>query len=479
MHIRQIPAFLCVIILMTITGYGQSGTATCTDTFSGGDTIGACTIPLGSGKLTFTATTFPETCEEGHNVTVHYHLFTQNGFSYTDPEGNNSSLPLSFSSVTGSNGLPACPKDSSFPASAEVALTANIADFGNAITYLPPTEQASITTLDAGSLGPEYMVLAVIYAPPGSGSNVIYSSTTMTGATNSFSNTFTNANTVSQTVGLKAAGIPAIMGSSVSQTIDTGFTQSSATSGSIAFNKSATTTFQANGPTNPATGIDHDFDQITIWLNPVLEIEQFGNNVILGQGGFDPRDPTGEVDTITLFVSDIKSLIAGTFTGDPDIPNRLARTWAGSGQGITTADLSTILARDPFANGSTTIDTTRFTLTGQNFTYAPPPGGGTPDLVGLTLNYLTTTMQTEGASDSYSVGVTIDVSQSFFSILTSEMKSSNTLTWTSTNTLQSTQGSGQTATFNMQQPPVGYTGPTNLVVYQDNIYGTFFFNLIP
>jgi hypothetical protein len=483
MHIRQVLAFFCASILMTITCYGQSGSSTCTGSFSNGDSISACTIPLGSGKLTFNATSFPETCQENHNVTVKYTLFTQNGFVYTDPGGNSSSLPLNFSRITGSNGLPACPKSTSLPASAEVALTGNIADFGNAITFLPPSEQASITSLDVGSMGPKYMVVTVIYAPPGSGSNVIYSTTTMTGTTISFSSTFMNANTVSQTVGLKAAGIPAIMGSSVSEDFTFGFTQSSSTGGSIAFNKSATNTIQVNGPANSSAGVDHDFDQIILWLNPVLEIEQFGNNVILAQGGFDPRDPTGaptgEVDTIQLFVKDIKDLIAGTFTGDPDIPARLARTWAGSGQGITAADLATILARDPFANGSTTIDPTRFTVTGDNFTYGPPPDGGQPDKFGLTLNYLTTSTESTGASDSYSVGVTFDVTQSFAGILTNEMKNSNTLTWTNTNTLQTSQASGQTAAFNMQQPPVGYTGPTDLVVYQDNIYGTFFFNLIP
>lgn len=478
---------VCLIFLLAAltagSAFGQSANATCSLTNQNQVFSGTCTIVLGSAKLTYhyhDQTNATCTSRQGRIFT--FDVIQLSNFIYTDPAGNTSVPFNTFTKRTVPQGVQGCPTPLSFPSSVEIAPTASIADFGSALTFFPATTtaaHASISALDTGSLGPKYEVLAVVYAPPGAASNVVYGTSTMMGVTNSFANTFTNASTESDSITLKDTAIPGIMGSSVSETLSTGFTQSSSGSGSLAINKSSSITNTISGPLNSLAGIDHDYDQIFIWLNPVLEIEHFNNNVILGQGGFDPRDPTGEIDQIPLFVIDLKNLIAGTFTGDPDIPARLARTWAGSGQGLTTADLQTILARDPFANGSTTIDPTRFTLTGQNFNYLPPPSGGQPDKSTLTLSYIATTTQGQTVTDSYSVGVTTDVSETFLSFLTSDMKTSDTLTWTSTFTLQTTQASGQTATFNLTGPPSGYTGPTDLVVYQDNIYGTFMFNLIP
>jgi hypothetical protein len=478
---RNLCACCILTILMAGVTFGQSGTASCTQTITPGLISGTCTITLGSGKMTYSYSDQTNRhCVDRHGTVYTWEFDQLSGFSYTDPAGNTSQLPLGFTKIVSPGvSFSNCPKGTNFPNSAEVALTANIADFGQALTFMPNTNSANITALDVGSLDPKFQVLAVVYAPPGAASNVSYGASTMLGVTDSFSNSFTNAMTESDSVSLKDAGIPGILGASVSKTVTTGYTQTTGSLGSIAINKVSSITNQINGPVNSLAGINHDFDQIFISLNPVFEIERFGNHVILGQGGFDPRDPTGELDVIPLFVVDLKNLLNGTFTGDPDIPFRLSRAWAGSGQGLTTADLNTILARDPFANGATTIDSTRFDLTGQNFNYIPPPAGGQPNKTTFLLNYTNTTSQGQMASDSYSVGTTTDVSVSFLGFLTSEMKNSNTLTWTSSFTLQTTQASGQTATLVLTGPPAGYNGPTNLLVYKDNIYGTFMFNLIP
>lgn len=476
---------LCgLVFLMTLTAgvaFGQSGTATCTKVLGTNQVSGACTIALGGAKLTYNYNDLTNrTCVDRHDNILHYEYDTISAFNYEDAKGNTSPVAFSFSRfVSPGNSSNNCPKPSSFPASASLPLTGNIADFGTAITFLPPSNQASLQTLDVGSMSPKFEVVAVMYAPPGGSSNVAYGSSTMLGVTNTLANSFMNATTTMTGVTLKDTGIPDILGSSVSETSTTGFTQTTSGSNSIAINKTTTRTEQINGPLNSAAGVDHNYDQIEIWLNPVVLIEHFNNNVVVGEDGSDPRDTPGELDTIPLFVKDLKSLMNGTFTGDPDIPMRLARGWAGTGQGLTSADYATILARDPFANGSTTIDPTRFQLNGQNFNYIPPPGGGQPDKTTLGINYTTATTESEMASDAYSVATTFDLSETFLGFITSELKETNTLTWTSSSTQQVTETTGQTATLTLVGPPIGYTGPTNLIVYVDNIYGTFMFNLIP
>ncbi|HLJ85702.1 MAG TPA: hypothetical protein VKZ53_02705 [Candidatus Angelobacter sp.] len=470
--LRVLSVLLFFAITMADMSFAQSTTSNVSLAVSGG------------GTLSFTDTEVSGQC--GRRVLTPNGVLgfptqvsTLSNFSYTDPQGNVSGIPFgTIERVQSPPNAIGCPKPVSFPSSVEVALTRNIADFGKALTFIPKSS-ASISALDVGTLNPKFQVLAVVYAPPGAASNVSYGTSTMLGVNNSISNTFTNTNTVSDSLSLMNVGIPGILGGSVSQTESMTFTESSGSSHSIALSKSSSTVDQISGPVNSLAGVNHDFDQIFIWLNPTIQIAHLNNNVIIGQGGFDPTDPTGEMDVIPLFVIDLKNLVNGTFTGDPDIPLRLSRTWAGSNGGLTTADLNTILARDPFANGATTIDATRFTLTGQNFNYLPPPAGGQPDKTTLMLNYVQTTMQGQTATDTYSVGTTTTVSTTFLGFLTNSMTNSNTLTWTSTFNTQNTQSTGQVSTLNLTGPPAGYTGPTNLQVFQDNIYGTFMFNLIP
>jgi len=226
-----------------------------------------------------------------------------------------------------------------------------------------------------------------------------------------------------------------------------------------------------------ADGIDHDYDLVALQLNPEVDFTITSPTSASYAYSFDPRDPAAEVDVIYLYVKDLKALAAGTYSGDPNIPQRLARTWDTSGLGgLTSADYATILARDPFANGSTTIDLTRFDLQfGQTFPYQPPPQGGQPITTTGSLSYETTSTQGQTATDEYQVGISKSVETSFLGWFTNNFTSSSSTTWTSSVMQEYTVGSGQSAAASITGPSYGYTGPTDVQVYKDNIYGTFMF----
>jgi hypothetical protein len=157
----------------------------------------------------------------------------------------------------------------------------------------------------------------------------------------------------------------------------------------------------------------------------------------------------------------------------------LARTWAGTGQGLTTADYTNILARDPFANGATNIDATRFHLQiGQTLAYDPPPCGGQPLTNSYMETYQTTTTQEQTATDSYAISYTKTAGANFTTWLSANFMSQTTLTWTNKWGHQAKTGSGNSATASITGPSsCTYSGKVDVQVYEDNVYGTFMFAL--
>jgi Concanavalin A-like lectin/glucanases superfamily/Bacterial Ig domain len=336
-----------------------------------------------------------------------------------------------------------------------------------------------------GTVNPKYVVLGVIYAPPGTDSHVDYTTTTMVGTSTSVSSSFTNSTSESVSLGVSDS----IFGS-ITRTASTEFTQESDTSSSVAVNETTTDTTVAHGPAAPATGLNHELDQIMVWLNPVLNFEMTDPNTIISQGfTFDERDrPVMDVAFITL------AQLRGTIDPGSDLAQRLQRNWApdpldGTGRGLTRADLDAILAADPFSKSDYTINIlpgasctsdNRFCFTGQAFDFSPPASGGEPNQNIFSMEHTTTQTQGQGGSQMFQVGFSLEEkSGSFLNPFTADLKSSNTLTWTNKWNTMSTQQVGQKAAATINGPPAGFLGTTQYGIYQDNVYGSFMFVPFP
>jgi VCBS repeat-containing protein len=353
-------------------------------------------------------------------------------------------------------------------------------------------------------INPKYIIVGVTYAPPGAQSNVTYTNSVLVGNSSSLNESFTDQTSVSVSV---SAGIAAWdPGGKITGTETTSYTQGSSSSSSVTINKTTTESNRVSGPANSFVGLDHDYDVIWLWLNPVLPIT-FPNannpNALQWNGyGYDPNDQPG-LDIFPVFVG----WLNGDIPVPPDVAQVLARTWAsgyiwgpGQGPGLTGpgagTDFATILQADPFwqcdqspSNCPTTVDLTRFTLSNnQPLIYEQAPVGGQPINQTYQLQYSNTSTQGQGTTSTFAQGFALEwqVGGLFGLGLSMDFKQSNTLTWTTSVNTSITNTSGSTAAASVTGPtctvPTGgntcspeYDGAAEFSVYQDNQYGTFMF----
>jgi sugar lactone lactonase YvrE len=335
-----------------------------------------------------------------------------------------------------------------------------------------------------GYVDPKYQILTLAYPPPGSKSYVIYSANTTVGTSVSLSNALSNGVSVATTVGSKTS----IVGNSVSGTGSASqqWTQEADTSSSVAITFAQTMNLEVYGPASDTVGVDHALDQIFVWMNPKMSLTTTASpNLLLWNGfAYDTRDPVGEIDYFYLTPSQIS-----TSQIPYQISLLLQRSWDSTLGAVTSADLQTIEAADPFATNSSYNPSSdpsgRYDSTSNlPLLYEPPQQGGQPDTEQESVVYGATSQTGQGAQYSYQTGYAIDASTStgfniaiFSETITTDMKSSQTATWTSKWNVLNTTTENQTATASITGPQysAGYNGDIEMQVWKDNIYGTFMF----
>jgi hypothetical protein len=269
---------------------------------------------------------------------------------------------------------------------------------------------------------------------------------------------------------------------SISGASSTTYSQQRENSSSIAVGTTTTNADTVPGPLSSASGIDHDYDIVWVWLNPMVTVALDPNsNAVLWSGyAYNNEDDTGQMEVLPLYVKWLKN----PATIPANVAARLTRSWDFSGTGgLTSVDYAAILAADPFASPSYNPKTDpqhRFDLQGsQIFNYLPPPAGGQPITQTYSVSTQTTSSQGQSAQYTYSTSFTIDYNTgaNFVGSLTADLKVSNMYTtsdkWSSTRN----SGSGKTAMLSITGPAVGdnYTGPVTIQVWRDNVYGSFMF----
>lgn len=363
-----------------------------------------------------------------------------------------------------------------------------------------------------GFVNPKYVIVGVTYAPPGPNSSVTYSTSTLVGNTETTTNTFSkDVNlTISTTNDISAWTPYGGIGKKLQNTESTDYTQGSNSSTTVTVSKTSTVTYNTSGTGNAFSPVDHDYDVIWLWLNPLMlySVDTTSPANIQWNGyGYDSNDTAGP---------DVYGVQVGWLNGDwgdnQSVDHVLARGWvttnepgmiwpSGDGPGITRTDIAQILQADPFASGtyslpsplpSTTADH-RFTQIPYppnpvTYTQAGPGNGG-----GITTTYdlenVNTSSEGRGTTTSFqqSFGVEEGFSASAwfnsFSVNLSVSKV-QTLKWTHSweDTLTTTKTLSQALSVTgpgcpQTSPPCvpTYTGPGQFIVFQDNQFGTFMF----
>jgi hypothetical protein len=396
------------------------------------------------------------------------------------------------------------------------------------ISVLEPPNYRQFATINVqGYVNPKYIVVGVIYAPPGHKSTVDYTNSNLVSSTvttkHSLSSSYSLTNAVLSsfnfTYGWKNGSVDSSAKYSNQWTQSTTTTDSTA----VTIQKTAGTSIAASGPLCDYCGVDHDYDLIGVWVNPVALFTLTNNGVVQPNGyGFSTWDQPG-LDVWYVYAGELN----GDFAVRPSTTTEFARSWAsgfvcpsGQGPGLTAQDEQTILQMDPYWNctykspvndvsgcpepPSTTLYTQS---TNASYAYQQPIPGGQPLQRGYNWNYTTTS--TFGTDVAVTSAQTFSLENvfalSFFGVgFQDTLTQSSTISSTYETSSQFTSSNTSTAAATIVGPACnvvnGSCGPVyppanaydpvqctalqlptafgqgdNFYIYQDNLFGTFMF----
>ena len=341
-----------------------------------------------------------------------------------------------------------------------------------------PTQASSNTISlsigNGGSVYPKYVILGLDYAPPGKNSFVTYSNGTTVGSSHSFTRSVSN--TVSLTAEFKAD----FFGSGVKAELSAAWIQARSVTNTRALEITRQQSHTVPGPLDSSVGVDHDYDIVWLWLNPKIDMIALSSTNLHWTFNNDPNDPNylDLADIQYVYVKWLKNPSLMTQEA-PQVAAKLARTWAGPNGGLTSLDFATIASVNPFWNGATTVDATRFdSQLSYPLQYEPPPAGGQPVTQTYSVAQTATSTQTVNASASYTVGVKLTGSVGFLSFLSISTTIGDSITLSNSVTDEAKTAATTLDSLSITGPNTGYTGPTNVGLYADKIYGTYMFSMI-
>jgi hypothetical protein len=311
-------------------------------------------------------------------------------------------------------------------------------------------------------------------------STVTYSQNTVRGTAATDMHSYKTDVSITDTgdIGASLAGLAS---GGLTGTFDADYQQTSANNSSVTITNSTTLTDTVPGPSSSALGVDHDYDVIWVWLNPVAA-EYVGPSTISFAGyAFNANDDHFGAEIVPIQVAQLKH----PSTMPSGLVQRLARTWDPTGLGgLTTTDYTALLNADPFAASATynplNDSNHRFqAMSGQSVPYEPPAPGGQPVTVTGNFTTQTATSTSKSSTYQYTVGFTLAFSSAIDFIADFSEKLTISTNYTTTDMWSTTNNTtvGKTAAYSITGPQASdnYTGPVSFQVYRDNVYGSFMF----
>lgn len=470
------------------------------------------TINLGPnvGTFSYTVTANLFDCTDVYTYTE----YDFDNFAYTSVDGVQHSFTDSTYSIRGNSNSP-CPN------SAGPTVTENGGDYTLVIAPHSGSGSLNVTVTVPGYINPKFMVVGVVYAPPGSASFVDYETSNLVSSTMTTKNTFSTGYTQTSTVEFSRSIKPWKNGQIDASAKDsTSYTTITTTTDSTAVTFQQVTGLKRSypGPVCDYCGVDHDYDQILVWLNPVVLYTLTNNGAVQANGyGYSTWDEPG-VDVYPVYVCELN----GDCPMASSTTQAFARSWAttpfGQGQALTAQDMQNILQMDPYWNctyQSPVSDTTdcvepadpnRYTQsTNASFFYRQPPPGIGPTTSVYTWSYTNT--DNVGLSYTKEIDQTFSYESTFgFSIFGLGFKDtvnqSTTIKHIYETSDQFTSSSTSTASASITEPvcnvvngscspmyppsnafspipctplslPTAFGQGDNMFIYQDNLFGTF------
>ena len=303
-----------------------------------------------------------------------------------------------------------------------------------------------------GQIRPNYLILTVIYTPPGrqgaeSESFVDYHSGSGTGTVVSGSHTFKDGYGVSVEVGIGKEGI-----GSANTSGSFNFTRSGADSASTALSKDATSQILLKGPS--VDGIDHNFDQIYLLLSPVLRAKATSTGFVWGLA---PDKPAVSLPLTVSWLLNPSSMPGG-------VKDALV------GSGILESEYAKILAADPYASAKPPVDPDRYLAANIWLPYLPGHS-----FSGLAVHNENVTKTGTAKTTDITVGAHIDGSANFLTFWHAKSTADASWTWSTTSDTEDSTTLTQTAAVTIGPASDAYAGPVFMAVYYDTLYRSFLF----
>lgn len=307
-----------------------------------------------------------------------------------------------------------------------------------------------------GKLIPDYKIVSIIYAPPGAAggnpSQASYKEESSLGSSTSITESFSNWASLTLYTKSDFEIFSASMSTQYSYSEDESRTEV------FSINKTESSSINLNG-SQSVNGINHDNDQIVLWLRPRLSVAVLEDSTIWSV------DDDSEVDLVHVYVGHLKD----PSKMNPGTANALASA------GITEEEYPEILSAFPFYNENAALDTDRFKYI-DTYPYQPPYyPGDTPISTTYQATYTSSNQTDTSVKNEYTVDVTREGDLDFLDFADIMLKSEKKFTWTDVDTRKSNSSETESMAFTIRGPSYGYDGPTAIKVYYDVVYKTFAF----
>jgi hypothetical protein len=319
-----------------------------------------------------------------------------------------------------------------------------------------PTPTVKLTRIESGTIYPKYVILSVLYSPPGANSKITYYNGASTIVGSTFQNIISRQFEIRTSLGMKQKTLDA----------SAGWVQTSDQSNSISLTSFATNGTTINGALDK---INHDNDEFILWLNPAIKYKIAQESKESGKVEWEytifTSDERQGMDIATVTVGELKN----PDTMKEGNKQALARRIGETEDGLTSFDYGQILSVNPFWNGIAKLDHglegSRFQLVGNStINFNNMWEFGSEIMIA----------ESHSASSTYTVSLSKKTGFSAYGIGVSR-ENLETLTWTNTATQNSTLINSIKTRLELGSCGAGYTGPTAFWAYRDKVYGTVAF----
>jgi len=322
------------------------------------------------------------------------------------------------------------------------------------------------------TLHPDYLLISVLYAPPGNASTASFANSASTGTLFGFSTNIADSEVTSTSASIGLAG------NGVSFDTRAGTSSSNGNSKQVSISVTSTTTDYLR-----STGdfIDHGKDVFLIWINPVVTLTKEDQNTLAASiASVGPQQ-----FVIPVTVDELK--VGGTIKPEHLNDTKVCPTstpdscyFSPGLRFLTEADKASILAQDPLVSAppdQPPLDTQRYVYKQSNPLESTAKSDNVSSGFTLTSTNSTssTTTQTTGFNDGSSAGISFHPVAVGFSL-----SSSDSWTWTTGQSNGASSGTAQQTSITLSSiTPTccdnsnGYT--CEVSIYEDTVYHTFAF----